>query len=60
MAASNINRVILTGNLTFDPELRSRGIQALHLQVRPENPALRLYQRSGFAVSPRVVMTRRL
>ena len=23
MAASNINRVILTGNLTFDPELRS-------------------------------------
>lgn len=23
MAASNINRVVLTGNLTFDPELRS-------------------------------------
>ena len=40
--------------------LHARGIQALHLQVRPDNPALRLYQRSGFVVSPRVVMTRRL
>ena len=44
----------------LDPELRSRGVLALHLQVRPDNPALRLYQRSGFATSPRVVMTRRL
>lgn len=42
------------------PELRARGIGALHLQVRPDNPALRLYQRRGFVASPRVVMTRRL
>jgi ribosomal protein S18 acetylase RimI-like enzyme len=42
------------------PELRARGVGALHLQVRPENPALALYQRSGFVASPRVVMTRRL
>ncbi|HEX7841070.1 MAG TPA: GNAT family N-acetyltransferase [Kofleriaceae bacterium] len=42
------------------PELRALGVGALHLQVRPENPALRLYQRSGFTASPRVVMTRRL
>jgi ribosomal protein S18 acetylase RimI-like enzyme len=44
----------------LDPELRTRGINALHLQVRPDNPALRLYQRSGFVASPRVTMTRRL
>jgi ribosomal protein S18 acetylase RimI-like enzyme len=44
----------------LDPELRACGVQALHLQVRPDNPALRLYQRSGFVTSPRVVMTRRL
>lgn len=42
------------------PELRARGVNALHLQVRPENPAIRLYQRSGFVASPRVVMTHRL
>ena len=42
------------------PELRERGVGALHLQVRPDNPARRLYQRSGFVASPRVVMTRRL
>lgn len=42
------------------PELRARGVHALHLQVRPENPALRLYERSGFVRSPRVIMTRRL
>jgi ribosomal protein S18 acetylase RimI-like enzyme len=41
-------------------ELRARDIHALHLVVRPENPAVRLYQRSGFAVSPRLTMTRRL
>jgi len=40
--------------------LRERGVRALHLQVRPENPARRLYERSGFVASPRVVMTRRL
>jgi ribosomal protein S18 acetylase RimI-like enzyme len=42
------------------PELRARGVNALHLQVRPDNPAVRLYQRSGFVASPRVVMTHRL
>jgi ribosomal protein S18 acetylase RimI-like enzyme len=44
----------------LDPELRARGVQALHLQVRPDNPALRLYERSGFVASPRVTMTHRL
>jgi len=44
----------------LDGELRARGVRALHLQVRPENPAMRLYDRSGFERSPRVVMTRRL
>jgi len=42
----------------LDPELRALGVRALHLQVRPDNPALRLYQRSGFVASPRVTMTR--
>lgn len=41
-------------------ELRGRGIGALHLQVRPDNPAQRLYARAGFVASPRIVMTRRL
>jgi len=40
--------------------LRGLGVGALHLQVRPDNPARRLYDRSGFTASPRVVMTRRL
>jgi len=40
--------------------LRELDIRALHLQVRLDNPALRLYERLGFARSPRVVMTRRL
>jgi ribosomal protein S18 acetylase RimI-like enzyme len=44
----------------LDPELLARGVHALHLQVRPENPAIRLYQRTGFVASPRVVMTHRL
>ena len=44
----------------LDPELRERGINALHLQVRPENPAMRLYEREGFVVSPRRIMTRRI
>jgi ribosomal protein S18 acetylase RimI-like enzyme len=42
------------------PELRALGVRALHLQVRPENPALRLYARHGFVASPRVTMTQRL
>lgn len=40
--------------------LRAAGVRALHLQVRPENPARRLYERAGFATSPRLIMTRRL
>ncbi len=39
-------------------ELAARGVGALHLQVRPDNPALRLYERKGFALSPRRIMTR--
>lgn len=44
----------------LEPALRAHGVHALHLQVRPENPARRLYERRGFVASPRVVMTRRL
>lgn len=44
----------------LDPELQARGVGALHLQVRPENPAMRLYEREGFVVSPRRIMTRRI
>lgn len=44
----------------LEPELRDRGVGALHLQVRPENPAKRLYERMGYTASPRVVMTRTL
>jgi len=44
----------------LDEELRERGVRALHLQVRPENPALRLYERTGFSRSPRLLLTRRL
>ena len=44
----------------LDPELRALGVHALHLQVRPDNPAFRLYERSGFVAVPRVIMTRRL
>ena len=44
----------------LDPELRALGVHALHLQVRPENPAIRLYERSGFVTVPRVTMTHRL
>jgi ribosomal protein S18 acetylase RimI-like enzyme len=42
------------------PALREHGVGALHLQVRPDNPAIRLYQRCGFVASPRVTMTHRL
>lgn len=44
----------------LEPALRAADVQALHLGVRPENPAIRLYERSGFVASPRVFMTRRL
>lgn len=40
------------------PELQAREVGALHLQVRPENPAKRLYERTQFVASPRIVMTR--
>lgn len=42
------------------PILRTLGVGALHLQVRPDNPARRLYERRGFVASPRTVMTRKL
>ena len=41
-------------------ELAPLGVRALHLLVRPDNPALRLYERAGFARSPRLVLTRRI
>lgn len=44
----------------LEAELRARGVLAMHLQVRPENPAFRLYERMGFVASPRTIMTRRL
>ncbi|HEY4178485.1 MAG TPA: GNAT family N-acetyltransferase [Kofleriaceae bacterium] len=40
--------------------LRERNVGAMHLQVRTENPAFRLYERMGFVASPRTVMTKRL
>ncbi len=44
----------------LDGELRALGVRAVHLGVRPENPAVRLYARAGFEASPRLFMTRRL
>src|SRR3954466_12396272 len=44
----------------LEVELKLRDVQAVHLQVRPDNAAARLYERSGFVASPRVIMTRRL
>jgi ribosomal protein S18 acetylase RimI-like enzyme len=44
----------------LDGELRHEQVRALHLQVRPENPALLLYERVGFVRSPRLVLTRRI
>ena len=40
--------------------LRARGVRALHLQVRADNPAARLYARMGFTAVPRTIMSRRL
>lgn len=40
--------------------LPAHGVHALHLQVRPDNPARRLYERHGYVASPRIVMTRKL
>lgn len=44
----------------LEPELQALGVRALHLQVRPDNPARNLYERSGYVASPRIIMTRRL
>jgi ribosomal protein S18 acetylase RimI-like enzyme len=41
-------------------EMKRHAVGALHLLVRPDNPARRLYERAGFVASPRVVMTRTL
>jgi ribosomal protein S18 acetylase RimI-like enzyme len=52
-----------TGSAVLDAlahALRDHDVRALHLQVRPENPAVRLYERCGFERSPRIVLTRRL
>jgi ribosomal protein S18 acetylase RimI-like enzyme len=40
--------------------LRGLGVHAMHLQVRSDNPALRLYERTGFTRVPRLIMSRRL
>ncbi len=46
---------------TIEGRIRAAGAQALHLQVRPGNAAARaLYERAGFALSPRLFMTKRL
>src|SRR5690606_35707822 len=37
----------------LEDALRERAVRALHLQVRPDNPAVRLYERAGFERSPR-------
>jgi ribosomal protein S18 acetylase RimI-like enzyme len=39
-------------------ELAARGVNAVHLQVRLDNPAIRLYERRGFVLSSRRIMTR--
>ncbi|HUS27840.1 MAG TPA: N-acetyltransferase [Kofleriaceae bacterium] len=44
----------------LEPELRALDVKAYHLQVREQNPALRLYERAGFARVPRLILTRRL
>jgi ribosomal protein S18 acetylase RimI-like enzyme len=41
-------------------ELRARDVRALHLEVRPDNPALRLYERHGFVPSRRLALTKTL
>ncbi len=44
----------------IEPELRARGVRAFHLQVREENPALRLYERAGMRRVPRLIMSKTL
>ncbi len=43
-----------------EAELRARDVHALHLQVRADNPAMRVYERAGFAPVPRTIMSKRL
>lgn len=44
----------------IEPELRARGVHAYHLQVREQNPALRLYERAGMKRVPRLIMSKKL
>ena len=44
----------------LEGELRALDVRAVHLLVRPENPAMRVYERAGFVASPRRFMTLRL
>jgi len=44
----------------LEEALRARSVRALHLEVRPDNPALRLYERHGFARSKRLALTKTL
>ncbi len=44
----------------IESELRARGVRAYHLQVREENPALRLYERAGMNRVPRLIMSKKL
>ena len=44
----------------IEPELRARGVRAFHLQVREENPAMRLYERAGMKRVPRLIMSKKL
>src|SRR5262249_30356286 len=41
-------------------ELRALDVRAVHLQVRPDNPAMRVYHRAGFLTVPRQILSRRL
>lgn len=44
----------------LEEALRSHAVRALHLQVRADNPARKLYERAGFSAVPRMIMSRRL
>lgn len=44
----------------LEPEMRARGVRALHLFVRPENRALHLYERAGYERIPRYFYTKKL
>ena len=44
----------------LEAALRVHDVRALHLQVRADNPAVRVYERAGFTAVPRTIMSRRL